>query len=38
VRTSTVIALDRPLPHRLLPLIKVSVAASAAVSPEGGVA
>jgi DNA-binding Lrp family transcriptional regulator len=38
VRTSTVIALDRPLPHRLLPLIKVAVAASAAVSPEGGVA
>lgn len=29
VRTSTVIALDRPLPYRILPLINAAVAASA---------
>jgi DNA-binding Lrp family transcriptional regulator len=32
VRTSTVIALDRPLPHRVLPLIR----AAARASPAGG--
>lgn len=30
VRTSTVIALDRPLPHRVLPLIRAAVGASPA--------
>ncbi len=36
VRTSTVIALDSPLPYRVLPLIRVSAAApAAAASPDG---
>jgi DNA-binding Lrp family transcriptional regulator len=34
VRTSTVIALDRPLPARVLPLIKAAVAASPAGEPD----
>jgi DNA-binding Lrp family transcriptional regulator len=36
VRTSTVIALDSPLPYRVLPLIRVSAAASAAVTSQAG--
>ena len=37
VRTSTVIALDSPLPYRVLPLIRVSAAAPvAAASQDGG--
>lgn len=34
VRTSTVIALDRPLPHRVLPLIRAVVAAPPAGATE----
>jgi DNA-binding Lrp family transcriptional regulator len=34
VRTSTVIALDRPLPHRVLPLIRAAVTASHAGATE----
>ena len=34
VRTSTVIALDSPLPYRVLPLIRVSAAAPAAAASQ----
>jgi len=36
VRTSTVIALDRPLPHRVLPLIRATVTVSAGAGSDSG--
>jgi len=35
VRSSTVIVLDTPLPHRVLPLVRAAAAAAASAGPDG---